>query len=131
MINLDKPMNVLIPGQVMHCLRKILNGGFMLVRLPGNFSSSNYALYETNQRQWVMRKISIPAKREPIKDSDLMESDYSLPNITAGDLCESMFSDSNFDFSTLKRQSHQVTHTPYYQYSPVDVNRLRNLLNVF
>jgi len=126
----DKPMNVLIPGGVMHCLRKILNGGFMLVRLPGNFSSSNYALYETNQRQWVMRKISIPAKREPIKDSDLMESDYSLPNITAGDLCESMFSDSNFDFSTLKRQSHQVTHTPYYQYSPVDVNRALNLLKV-
>jgi len=127
----DKPMNVLIPGQVMHCLRKILNGGFMLVRLPGNFSSSNYALYETNQRQWVMRKISIPAKREPIKDSDLMESDYSLPNITAGDLCESMFSDSNFDFSTLKR--HQVTGQtlPYYQYSPVDVNRLRIRLNVF
>ena len=122
-------MNVLIPGQVVHCLRKILNGGFMLVRLPGNFSSSNYALYETNQRQWVMRKISIPAKREPIKDSDLIESDYSLPNITAGDLCEAMFSDSNFDFSTLKR--HQVT-TPFYnQYSPVDVNRLRRLLNVF
>lgn len=124
-------MNVLIPGQVMHCLRKILNGGFMLVRLPGNFSSSNYALYETNQRQWVMRKISIPAKRESIKDSDLMESDYSLPNITAGDLCESMFSDSKFDFSTLKR--HQVTGQtlPYYQYSPVDVNRLRIRLNVF
>jgi len=38
----------------------MLTGGFMLIRLPGNYASSNYALYETNTRQWVIRKISDP-----------------------------------------------------------------------
>ena len=28
----EKPMNVLLPGHITHCLRKILNGGLMLLR---------------------------------------------------------------------------------------------------
>jgi len=118
----EKPINVLLPGNITHAMRKVLNGGLMLLRLPGNFTSSNYALYESN-RQWVMRRIARPARHEPIPDECLLPSDYTLPTISAANLSMAMF-DDDFDFKSLTTPAH--VESP--RFSPVDVDRALKLV---